>query len=87
MLRVGPRVDTVGLVKREMRSADADVLLVDAADATDVSLCSGKAVELATLQRADAVLVEHRAARHDQPAIAPARRPEIRKDPALSDVC
>jgi hypothetical protein len=39
MLRVGPRVDTVGPVKRETRSADADVLLVDAADATDVSLC------------------------------------------------
>jgi len=52
MLRVGPRVDTVGLVKRDTRSAAADVLLVDAADATDVSLCGGKAAGLATLQRA-----------------------------------
>jgi hypothetical protein len=39
MLRVGPGVDTVGLVKRGARSADVNVLLIDVADATDVSLC------------------------------------------------
>jgi pyruvate,water dikinase len=45
-------VDTVGLVKRNTKVGERDALLVDAADAIDVALCSGKAAGLATLQRA-----------------------------------
>jgi len=49
-LIVEPGVDTVGPVKRETTVRDAYVLLVEVAQAADVSLCGGKAAGLVMLQ-------------------------------------